>query len=171
MYLRLIILMAIFNWQLMRLIAIPFLLLAVVAALMGLLWARRPDDQSKKLPRQFQHENPLELRTAFFFAFIFLVILIATKLGFSYMGNRGAYVLGAIIGFADVDPFIMSITQTAGLTAQLGVSAGAIFLAAASNNLAKGIYAYAFGSRSAGRQGLIMLALLAVAGLIPILWL
>jgi uncharacterized membrane protein (DUF4010 family) len=171
MYLRLTILMAIFNWQLMRLLAIPFLLLAIAAALTGLLWAHRPDNQPETLPRQFQHKNPLELRTAFFFAFIFLVILIATKLGFSYIGNRGTYVLGAIIGFADVDPFIMSMTQTAGLTTQLRVSAGAIFLAAASNNLAKGIYAFAFGSRSAGRQGLIMLALLAVAGLVPILWL
>jgi uncharacterized membrane protein (DUF4010 family) len=169
MYLRLIILVAIFNWQLMQMLVIPFLLLAAVAALTGLLWTRRPDGESETLPRQFQHENPLELRTAFFFAFIFLVILIATKLGFSYLGNRGAYVLGAVIGFADVDPFIMSMTQTAGASAQLSVIAGAILLAAASNNLAKGIYSFAFGSRRAGRQGLIMLALLAVAGLIPIL--
>ena len=41
---------------------------------------------------------------------------------------------------------------TYGMTAQLGMSAGAIAIAAASNNLAKGIYAYAFGSRMAGRQ-------------------
>jgi uncharacterized membrane protein (DUF4010 family) len=171
MYLRLIILMAIFNWQLMRLLAIPFLLLAVVAAVTGLLWARRPGSRMEKLKREHQHTNPLELRAAFFFAFIFLVILIATRLGFSYMGNRGAYILAAIIGFADVDPFIMSMTQTAGATTQLSVSAGAILLAAASNNLAKGIYAFAFGSRSAGRQSLILLVLLAIAGLIPIFWL
>jgi uncharacterized membrane protein (DUF4010 family) len=171
MYLRITILVAIFNWQLMRLIALPFLFLALAAAAVGLLWARRPDGQPEKLQRQYQHENPLELRAAFFFAAIFLIILIATRYVFSYMGNRGAYVLGAVIGFADVDPFIMSLTQTAGLPAQLGVSAGAIVLAAASNNIAKGIYSYAFGSRRTGRQGLILLALLAAAGLIPLLWL
>ena len=170
MYLRLIILVAIFNWQLVRLLAVPFLLLAVAAGVTGLLWARRPDGSSEKLQRKHQHANPLELRAAFLFAALFLIILIFTKLGFSYMGNRGAYVLGAIIGFADVDPFIMSMTQTAGSTDQLSVIAGAILLAAASNNLAKGIYAFAFGSRSAGRQGLLLLILLAAAGLIPIFW-
>jgi uncharacterized membrane protein (DUF4010 family) len=64
----------------------------------------------------------------------------------------------------------MSMTQTAGATAQLNVSAGAIVLAAASNNIAKGIYACAFGSRSAGRQSLFLLVLLALAGLLPLLW-
>jgi uncharacterized membrane protein (DUF4010 family) len=171
MYLRIVILVAIFNWQLMRLIALPFLFLALAAAAAGLLWARRPDGQMEKLQRQYQHENPLELRSAFFFAAIFLIILIATRFVFSYMGNRGTYVLGAVIGFADVDPFIMSVTQTAGSNAQLGTSASAIVLAAASNNIAKGIYSYAFGSRKTGRQGLILLVLLAAAGLIPLLWL
>ncbi len=79
--------------------------------------------------------------------------------------------LGGVIGFADVDPFIMSMTQAAGLTTQLNVGAGAIVLAAASNNLAKGIYAYAFGNRSGGGlQGLFLLISLALAGLLPILW-
>ncbi len=171
MYLRLIILVAIFNWQLVRLLAIPFLILALAAAVTGLLWARRrPDGPLETTQRRHAHANPLELRAAFLFAALFLVILIATKLGFAYMGNRGAYALGAIIGFADVDPFIMSMTQAAGPDAQLSVIAGAILLAAASNNLAKGIYAFAFGSRSAGRQGLLLMTLLALAGLVPILW-
>jgi uncharacterized membrane protein (DUF4010 family) len=87
------------------------------------------------------------------------------------MGNRGAYGLGAIIGFADVDPFIMSMTQAASSTTPLRVGAGAILLAVASNNLAKGIYAYSFGDRKAGSQSLCMLTLLALAGLIPLLWL
>jgi len=69
-----------------------------------------------------------------------------------------------------VDPFIMSMTQATGLTAQLNVSAGAIVLATASNNLAKGIYAYSFGSRSAGRQSLFLLVMLTLAGLLPLLW-
>jgi uncharacterized membrane protein (DUF4010 family) len=171
MYLRIVILVAIFNWQLMRMLALPFLFLAATAAVAGWLWARRPDGASEQLHRQDHPENPLELRAAFFFAALFLIILIATRLAFSYMGNRGAYALGAVIGFADVDPFIMSMTQTNGATAQLNVSAGAIVLAAASNNIAKGIYAYFFGSRNAGRQGLILMFLLALAGLLPILWL
>jgi uncharacterized membrane protein (DUF4010 family) len=171
MYLRLTILIGIFNWNLMRLLAVPFLFLAAAAVIVGLLWARRRDGSVEELHRQYQQQNPLEMRAAFFFAGIFLVILIVTKLVFSYLGSRGAYILAAVIGFADVDPFIMSMTQAAGSTAQLSVSAGAIVLAAASNNLAKGIYALFFGSRSAGRQGFFLLVLLALAGLFPLLWL
>jgi uncharacterized membrane protein (DUF4010 family) len=172
MYLRLTILVGIFNWKLVQLLVLPFLILATAAAIAGLLWSRRQDGPLEELHRQFQHENPLELRAAFFFAGIYLLILVITRLALSYMGNRGAYVLGGIIGFADVDPFIMSMTQAAGPTSQLSVIAGAIVLAAASNNLAKGIYAYAFGKRNAAAaQSLLLLVMLAFAGLLPILWL
>ncbi len=170
MYLRLTILIGIFNWNLMKLLAAPFLVLAAAAAIAGLLWSRRPDGPPEELHRQYQHENPLEMRSAFLFAGLFLVLVIATKVVLSYMGNKGAYVLGAVIGFADVDPFIMSMTQTAGRTVQLHVGAGVIVLATLSNNLAKGIYAYSFGSRSAGRQSLFLLVILSLAGLIPLLW-
>jgi uncharacterized membrane protein (DUF4010 family) len=171
MYLRLTILVGIFNWQLVRMLALPFLILAGAAAITGFLWARRRNGPSEELHRRFQHENPLELRAALFFAGIFLLILVLTRLIFSYMGNSGAYVLGAIIGFADVDPFVMSMTQTESLIRQPNVVAGAITLAAASNNIAKGIYAYAFGDRKAGLQSLFLLILLALAGLLPLLWL
>ncbi len=168
MYLRLTILIGIFNWELMRILAIPFISLAVVAGVTGLLWSRRLDGPHEELHRQYQHENPLEMRAAFFFAAIFIVILVFTRLVYSYMGNRGAYLLGAIVGFADVDPFIMSMTQATGITAQLNVSAGAIILATTSNNLAKGTYAYFFGSHDAGREAFILLVGLAAAGLIPL---
>ncbi len=171
MYLRLAVLVGIFNWELVRLLGGPFLALAGAAAIVGFLWSRRQNDTPGGLRRQFQHQNPLELRAAFFFAGIFLVVLVVTKLAFSYFGNSGAYVLGAIIGFGDVDPFVLSMTQAADSVGRLNVIAGAITLAAASNNVAKGIYAYSFGDRKAGMQSLLLLLLLALAGLLPLLWL
>jgi uncharacterized membrane protein (DUF4010 family) len=171
MYLRITILVGIFNWKLLHLLAGPFLTLAVAAAVTGFFWSRRPDGPREKLQRQYKHENPLELRSAFLFAGLFLVILILTRLAFSYMGSRGAYILGAVIGFADVDPFILSMTQSGGTTTSLAVSAGAILLAVASNNLAKGLYAFSFGNRRTGMQSLWMLTVLALAGLIPLFWL
>ncbi len=171
MYLRMTILIGIFSWSLLRLLAVPFLLLALAAGLTGWLWSRQPDGASEKLQRKFQHANPLELRTAFFFAGIFLIVLVVTRLARAYMGNTGLYALGAVIGFTDVDPFILSMTQATDSAAQLGMSAGAIAIAAASNNLAKGIYAYAFGSRSAGRQSFLLLVALALLGLLPLFWL
>jgi len=171
MYLRLAILVGIFNWDLLRMLGGPFLALAGAAAVTGCLWSRRQSAPPGALRRQFQHHNPLELRAAFLFAGMFLLILIVTRLALSYMGNSGAYVLGAIVGFADVDPFVLSMAEAVGSAARLNVIAGAITLAAASNNIAKGIYAYSFGDRKAGVQSLVLLVLLALAGLVPLLWL
>jgi uncharacterized membrane protein (DUF4010 family) len=170
MFLRLTILIGIFSLDLLRILAAPFLLLASAAALAGWLWSRRTDGPPEKLKRQFQHPNPLELRTAFAFAALFLIVLVLTRLALSNLGNKGIYVLAAIVGFADVDPFILSMTQAAGPSAQLSLSAGAIVVAVAGNNLAKGIYALVFGSRTSGLQSLLLLFLLALLGLLPLLW-
>jgi uncharacterized membrane protein (DUF4010 family) len=170
MYVRLIVLIGIFNRALMRQLIVPFLLLAATAAAVGWLWSRRRDGPTEELHRQFQHENPLELRAAFFFAAVFLLILVITRLFLSFMGNRGVYALAGILGLADVDPFIMGMTQAAGATIQPAVVAGAILVAAASNNVAKGIYAFIFGNRNVGVQSLLLLIALALLGLLPILW-
>ena len=53
----------------------------------------------------------------------------------------------------------------------LRVATGAIVIAASSNNLAKGIYAYSFGDKKTGVQGFWLLAGLAALGLIPLIWL
>jgi uncharacterized membrane protein (DUF4010 family) len=172
MYLRLTVLVGIFNLDLARLLVWPFVMLAGAAAVTGFFWSRRIDDSAEEVHRKFENNNPLELRAAFFFAGIFLLILVLTRLAFSYLGNSGAYILGAVIGVADVDPFVMSMTQAGGhFAGGLNVIAGSIAIAAASNNLAKGIYAYSFGDRRAGRESLLLLILLALAGLIPVIWL
>ena len=97
--------------------------------------------------------------------------MVVTREVLSYLGNRGAYILGCVLGFTDVDPFIMSLTQSVGVTIQPVVGAGAVVLAAASNNLAKGIYAYFFSKSRTGRQSFLLLVLLALAGLLPLFWL
>jgi len=121
--------------------------------------------------REYEPENPLELRAAFFFAALFLVMLIATRLAVVYLGKAGVYSLAAIMGVADVDPFIMGMTQSAGSLTPVSVGAAAILVAASSNNLVKGIYAYVLCDRETGRQSLLLLAGLAALGLSPLLWL
>jgi len=51
------------------------------------------------------------------------------------------------------------------------VAAAAILIAAASNNLVKGIYSFFLSDRHTGVLSLCLLAALAVAGLTPLLWL
>lgn len=170
MYLRITILVGIFNRALVRLLAVPFLVLAAVAGIVGWLWSRVPDGPPEELHRQFHHENPLELRAALLFAGLFIAVLAVTRAAILYLGNGGVYGLASIMGFTDVDPFIMGMTQSASTTTGVSVGAAAIVLAAASNNLVKGIYAYAFSDRRTGTQSFILLAALCLAGLVPLVW-
>jgi uncharacterized membrane protein (DUF4010 family) len=73
------------------------------------------------------------------------------------------------MGVTDVDPFILGITQSAGRTTPLSVASAAILIAAASNNVIKGIYAISFGDRQTGHQSCYLLLVLALLGLIPLL--
>jgi uncharacterized membrane protein (DUF4010 family) len=171
MYLRLVILLALFNRQLMLLLYIPFLVLAVLAVGGGWLWSLRPDKNTQEVKREFEPKNPLELFTAFLFAALFLAMLVITQLALTYLGTTGVNTLAAIMGVSDVDPFIMGLTQAAGTLTPLKVAAGAVVIAAASNNVVKGIYAYSLAGRKTGVQALAMLLGLAACGLIPLIWL
>jgi uncharacterized membrane protein (DUF4010 family) len=171
MYLRLVALLALFNRQLMSLLALPFLVLAGLAVGGGWLWTRRPDPSAQAVEREFEPRNPLELLAAFLFALLFIAMLIATQLAVTYLGKAGVNTLAAIMGVTDVDPFIMGMTQAAGALTPLRVAASAVLIAAASNNLVKGIYAYSLGDRKTGIQGLALLTVLAALGLVPLVWL
>ena len=171
MYLRLIILLALFNRQLMSLLWMPFLAFAALAIGGGWLWTRRADANAQAVQREFEPKNPLELFTAFLFAALFLGMLILTQLAVTYLGRAGVNSLAVIMGVTDVDPFIMGMTQAAGALTPLRIAAGAVLIAAASNNLVKGIYAFSLAARKTGVQSLALLAALAVLGLAPLFWL
>jgi uncharacterized membrane protein (DUF4010 family) len=171
MYLRLIVLLALFSRHLMSLLALPFLVLAGLAIAVGWIWSRRPDVRVDPVKREFEPDNPLELLTAFSFAALFLAMLVATQLAITHLGRVGVNILAAIMGVTDVDPFILSMTQAAGSLTPFNVAAVAVLLAVASNNLMKGIYAYSLADRKTGTQSLCLLAALAALGLVPMLWL
>lgn len=171
MYLRLVALLALFNRQLAATLAPAFLALAGAAILTGWLWSRRPDAVQSQIEREFDPGNPLDLLAAFVFAGFFLAMLIATQLAVTYLGHAGVNILAAVMGVTDVDPFIMGMTQSAGTLTPLKVAAEAVLIAAASNNLIKGIYSFSLADRATGRQSLTLLVALAAAGLVPLFWL
>jgi uncharacterized membrane protein (DUF4010 family) len=170
MYLRLAALVAIFNRQLLSLLLTSLLVLGGAAILAGLLWSRVADAKASDVKREFDPKNPLELKAAFLFAVLFLAMLIATQLAVTYLGRAGVNVLAAIMGVTDVDPFIMGMTQAAGTLTPLKVAAAAVLIAAASNNLVKGIYAFTLADRKTGIYSLCLLGTLAAGGLVPLLW-
>ncbi|HUB58892.1 MAG TPA: MgtC/SapB family protein [Candidatus Micrarchaeia archaeon] len=168
MYLRLLALLAIFNRELLHRLGFAFLLLAAAGLLGGWLWTRLKDDGGARAVQALQPQNPLELGAAFLFAALFVGMLFITHIAVLYLGRAGLYSLAGVMGVTDVDPFILSLAESAAALTPISLAGGAIVIAAASNNLIKGIYAYAFGDRQTGRQGLALLTALALLGLLPL---
>lgn len=170
MYLRVLVLIWMFNGPLATALWPSFAGLAAVAIGGGWLWHRRPDENERDPATPSKAHNPLELRAAFVFAAVFMVMLVATHLAVTYLGKGGIYTLAALMGVTDVDPFIMGLTHAAGVSTTLPVAASGIIIATACNNLVKGGYAYFFARGKAGLWSLLLLSGLAAAGLFPILW-
>jgi uncharacterized membrane protein (DUF4010 family) len=171
MYLRLAGLVTIFNRDLIAALGLPFVVLAAAALLAGWIWTRIPDANKDPVVRQYEPKNPLELGAALLFAVLFVSMLVVTHLVVTYLGQAGVYSLAAVMGVTDVDPFIMSMTQAGGASTSLPVAECSILIAAASNNLVKGIYAYCMSDHKTGVQSLCLLGALAVAGVAPLFWL
>ncbi len=168
MYLRFMVLLGLFNVALLSMLWVPFSLLSLAALAAGVTLYRMPDGCQEKLKREYKGKNPLELRAALLFAGIFLGVIVLTQVVLDYFGTVGMYALALIMGVTDVDPFILGLTQTAGHSTPLAQAAGAILVTAASNNVAKGVYAFSFADRKTGTLALAGLLALAALGLLPL---
>lgn len=151
MYLRLLVVIGIFKLSL-ALALMPIFL--GLAALSGALawWIRHRNGSLGNGDSGFAHrpENPLELTSAILFAVMFVIITAGTKFALSYYADEGLLWMAFFTGFADIDPFILSLVQGK-LIAQNAVLMKAIIIATASNNVLKGVYALAWANRHTGR--------------------
>ncbi len=170
MYFRFLVLIGLFNQQLFHRLFLPFVVLGAIGVAAGWMWSELPDGTETDSGPAYLTKNPLELAPAFLLTVVFVTLLVTVNYAMVHLGSAGIYGLAALTGIAPVDPFIMGLTQTAGTLTPLGLAAGGVVVAAASNNFAKAFIALVFGDAKTGRESLILLLCLTALGLLPLIW-
>ena len=159
MYVRLGVVIALFNVHLAWALA-PALgaLFAFGAGFATYEW-RRISARQHAADLSVPAINPLQIPTALIFAAIFVIISVATAWIRTTFGQTGVLVLAAAVGATDIDPFVINIAQGGVMDLSITMLSAAILIAASSNNVAKAIYAIAFGGKSSRRPALVLVVL------------
>jgi uncharacterized membrane protein (DUF4010 family) len=139
MYARLLaIILILGHADIALLLALPFGLLCAATLGIALLLARLTKGSAAAAPST--PNNPLDLPIAFLFAALFVVFAAITNAVTTHFGAGGLHALSFIVGFSDIDPFILSLLDGKFLLAPHDIAA-AVLIASASNNLLKAAYA------------------------------
>ncbi len=162
MYLRLLGITYAFNFEIAQILLLPFVTLTLLTLVVTLfLYRKSKKDTINPHNTTNEDKNPLELSTAFLFAFLFIVMAVLTHFVLNKYGNIGLNILSFIVGFTDIDPFVLSILSSKfSVTSQN--AATAILIATGSNNILKAFYAYIFSKNSAGKISALSLSLLGI---------
>jgi len=165
MYLRILVIVAVFNLTLARDLTAPLLSLSAGALLIAALQYRIRQPVREDPKRLAISQNPLELGVATIFAVLFVLTSLLSTWATAAFGNAGVYSLAAIIGVTDIDPFVLNLAQggTAGVSS--GAIAAAILIATSSNNLLKAVYAASFAGGRATAPSAAVLVALALGGI------
>jgi uncharacterized membrane protein (DUF4010 family) len=147
MYIRICIIMFIFNPELGFKLLPAFLVLIAVSAGVGLgvyFIKRKPAEA--EIPATTEDKNPLEFKVAIIFTLLFIVFTIVTYYTITYFGVNGLNVLSFIVGMTDIDPFLINLFQ-GGFNVSIDVIAIATLQAIISNNILKTIYAVVLSNK------------------------
>lgn len=164
MYVRLGVVMAIFNWHIALALAPALAALCLIGAALAAYEWRRGETAARAGGLVIPPKNPLQISTAVIFAVLLVVISIVTAWARGAFGESGILTLSAVVGVTDIDPFVLNIAQGGVAGMSVAVLSAAVLIAASSNNLAKAAYAVGFGGTKAARRPALLLLLLALLG-------
>jgi len=163
---RMTILIAVTNAALLRHMTWMLVAMGAAGALASLiLFLKSRRVAAEEVPKEaIPFRNPFELRQAFKFGLLFMVLLFASKAAIQHLGGSGAYLAAAIGGLADVDAVTLSLSRLAGSAVAPETARWAILLGAAANSVVKAVMAVSIGGWAVGRFVLAGLLFTVLAG-------
>ena len=157
MYVRVIVVVGIFNQSLLSGIAVPLILMALASAIGSLVMFKIAG--KKDTTATIEVSNPCDISSALKFGLLLGVIVLAVHYARQWLGDIGVYAIAAISGIADVDAISLSMAEQSmhGLGSQIAI--GGIIIAVAVNTVVKVM----FVASIAGKKMAFPLAVMSVA--------
>lgn len=153
MYLKILVLLGIFNIDLLKQYWYLFAVMIVVSALTAILFHKRNDQGENKGESVVVEEdkNPLEFKVSILFAILFVAFTLVTHYALIYFGDSGLKVLSIIVGVTDINPFIINLFQS-----HHNIDSALLMLAAfqaiISNNVVKMFYGIFFSGKTLTKE-------------------
>ena len=165
MFIRIFIIILIFNVSLAGHLAFPFAVLTVITFLVaGIIYKFSKKGVNTELQDQ-KAKNPLEFNTALLFAFLFVMFSVITEYVLSRFGSQGLDIMALIVGVTDIDPFLVSLFSGT-YKVSLPEIADATLIAISSNNLMKLGYVIFLGNKDIRKPVIFGFGVITIACLV-----
>jgi len=165
MYIRILILLFIFNKQLFLELFLSLLILAFISAGVALIIIRKKPITKIEKDNIKADKNPLEFKVALLFTALYVAFSFVTWYAVENFGEDGLNILSLIVGVTDIDPFLINIFQ-----GKYNVSESILMLATIqaiiSNNVVKVIYAAVVSSKKVIKPVLIGFSIIIATNII-----
>jgi len=169
MYLRIFILIYIFNNPLAIMLLPYFMALFIVTIGTGyFIFTRKKHDVKVTHQTIPNDRNPLEFKVALVFAMLYFVFTLITHFTVGKYGNGGLNVLSLVAGLTDIDPFLLNLVQGKYEVATIAIAFAAI-QATVGNNILKAIYTYSLSDKSVKKLLLYGFGILFIAGIASVI--
>ena len=172
MFLRLMIVIAIFNFEVFQMLVIPMIILMAVSCAVG-FYIRKGNKPYRNLPQDIVTEeesdnNPLEFKVSLIFAILYIVFTLLTYYAVVYLGTKGLTILSFVSGAGDITPYILNLMDGQLKGISLSLMAACCLQATLSNNIMKMFYAMGFSGnrKELGKPLLIGFSIISLTNLV-----
>lgn len=149
MYLRILILILIFNQELFQTVWGMFLIMFLLTTAISLFIRYKYRAVTVEKQIFSEEKNPLEFKIAILFTVLFVAFTFVTHFTIEYFGSGGLQLLSFIVGVSDIDPFLLNLFQ-GHYAVSISLIGAATFQAIISNNILKAGYAFWISGRKNG---------------------